>query len=63
MAGWKNRGAGNPSYAMITSRSYHSGIVNILLFDGSVQSISENIDLSIWHVLGTRSGCEIMGEF
>lgn len=55
--------AGSPSYAMITSRSYHTGIVNTLLFDGSSRSVSENIDLSIWRALGTRSGGEVIGEF
>ncbi|MCG6158311.1 DUF1559 domain-containing protein [Rubinisphaera margarita] len=56
-------GAGNPSYAIITSRSYHQGMVNVALFDGSTRSISENIDLSIWRGLGTRDGGEVLGEF
>lgn len=55
----KNGGAGNPSYAIITSRSYHSGIVNIVLLDGSVRSVGENIDIGIWHALGTRDGDEV----
>ncbi len=55
--------AGNPSYAIITSRSYHEGIVQSLLVDGSVRSISENIDQTLWRGLGTRSGGEILGEF
>ncbi len=59
----KNGIAGNPTYAIITSRSYHTGAVNIALFDGSSRSISENIDLSVWRSLGTRSGNEIVGEF
>lgn len=57
----KNGGAGNPTYAMITSRSYHTGIVNVVMFDGSTRSISENIDLTIWHALGTRAGGEVVG--
>lgn len=59
----KDGNAGNPSYAIITSRSYHQGMVNIALFDGSSRSVSENIDLGIWHALGTRSGGEVLGEF
>lgn len=55
--------AGNPSYAIITSRSYHQGMVNVVLFDGSTRSVSENIDLSIWRGLGTRDGGEVLGEF
>lgn len=52
--------SGSPSYAMITSRSYHNGIVNVTLADGSVQSISENIELRIWRALSTRSGGEVV---
>ena len=59
----KDGNAGNPSYAIITSRSYHTGTVNAALLDGSVRSISENISLTIWHALGTRSGGEVIGEF
>ncbi len=59
----KNGSAGSPTYAIITSRSFHTGAVNIVLFDGSARSISENIDLSIWRALGTRAGGEVMGEF
>ncbi len=44
-----------PTYAAITSRSYHTGIVNVVLMDGSTRSISENIHLSIWRALGTRA--------
>jgi len=54
---------GSPTYAIITSRSYHTGIVNALLLDGSTRSISENIDLSIWRALGTRAGGEVIGSF
>ena len=59
----KNGIAGSPTYAIITSRSYHTGIVNVVLVDGSVRSISENISLEIWRALGTRSNGEVLGEF
>lgn len=54
---------GSPTYAIITARSFHTGIVNVLLLDGSTRSISENIDLSVWRGLGTRAGGEILGDF
>lgn len=54
---------GQPTYAAVTSRSYHVGIVNVTLLDGSVRSISENIDLMVWRSLGTRAGSEVVGEF
>ncbi len=50
-------------YGTVTSRSYHTGMVNTLLMDGSVRSISENIDIFVWRALGSRAGGEIVGEF
>jgi hypothetical protein len=52
-----------PSYAAITSRSYHTGCVNSALMDGTVRTISENIDLNVWRALSTRAGGEVVGEF
>ena len=51
------------TFASVVSRSYHTGIVSALLMDGSVRSISSNINGSIWRSLGTRAGGEIIGEF
>ena len=54
----KNGFNGPPSYAIITSRSHHIGSVQSAFADGSVRSISDSIDLSIWRALGTRNGRE-----
>lgn len=51
------------SYGALTSRSYHVGLVQSVLADGSVRAISSNIDLGVWRALGTRAGGEIVGEF
>ena len=51
------------TYAAITSRSYHTGIVNVALADGSTRSVSENIDRAIWRALGTRASGDVVGEF
>ena len=59
----RNGLSGNSSYAIITSRSYHEGVVQAALADGSARTISENIDLQIWRRLGTRQGNEVVGEF
>ncbi len=59
----KNGSAGSPTYAIVTARSYHQGTVNIVFLDGSVRSVSENIDISIWRGIGTRAGTEILGEY
>ena len=59
----KNGTDGNPSYAIITSRSYHTGLVNVALADGSVRTINDSISNVVWRSLGTRDGGEVVGEF
>ena len=51
------------TYGIITSRSYHSGIVNVLLMDGSVRSVSDSIELNTWRALGSRAGNEVSTSF
>ena len=46
------------TYAAVTSRSYHSGGVNVMFMDGSTRFISNGIDLATWRALGTRVGGE-----
>jgi len=53
----------NATYGIIPSRSYHVGIVQSLLMDGSVRSVSNSIDSRVWQGLGTRAGGEVNGEF
>ncbi len=43
--------------------SYHVGGAHFTLGDGSVRFISENINLGIYHALGSRKGGEVVGEF
>ncbi|MBM3963512.1 MAG: DUF1559 domain-containing protein [Planctomycetes bacterium] len=47
--------ATRPSYGVLTSRSWHGGLVHVCLMDGSVQPINNNIDIRIWRALGTRA--------
>jgi prepilin-type N-terminal cleavage/methylation domain-containing protein len=51
------------TYASILSRSNHAGIVHTLMMDGSVRTVSGNINQFIWRGLGTRSGGEVAGDF
>lgn len=55
--------SGVATFASVTSRSYHTGTVNVALVDGSVRTISENISLSVWRALGTRMGREVVDSF
>jgi prepilin-type N-terminal cleavage/methylation domain-containing protein/prepilin-type processing-associated H-X9-DG protein len=54
--------AGSPSYAIITSRSFHPSIVNVAMCDGSVQSVRDEIDLITWRAKATRAGDETISE-
>ena len=36
--------------------SYHPGIVNVVMCDGSVQVISDSVDPDLWMNMGTRAG-------
>jgi prepilin-type N-terminal cleavage/methylation domain-containing protein len=48
------------SYAALTSRSYHDGIVNAAMMDGSVRSWANDVDISIWRAVSTRAGSEVI---
>lgn len=50
----------NASYSALTSRSYHVGMVNSLMADGSVKSVGKNISLTVWRSAGTRAGGEVV---
>ncbi len=61
-AAQEGRSTTQPTYAAITARSYHPGIVNALVMDGSVRSISETVDLNAWRAFGTRGGAEVISS-
>lgn len=48
------------TYAAVTSRSYHTGSVNVVLMDGSARSIQNGISLQAWRALCTRAGGEVI---
>ena len=54
----KNGRAGSPSFAMVTSRSYHRGMVQTVHLDGSVRVVDDSIELPIWRAAATRRGGE-----
>ncbi len=53
---------GQPTYAMITSRSFHPGQVQVTLVDGSVQSIADEVDLMVWRAMATKNGGEVVED-
>ena len=46
---------GGPTYGSYAASSFHPGTVNAARFDGSVQSVSEEIDLAVWRALNSSS--------
>lgn len=43
--------------------SWHPGLVNSTMCDGSVHSFSSNTDSILWYALGTRDGDEVVGQY
>jgi hypothetical protein len=41
--------------AFITARSHHSGLVQVSMVDGSVQTYTDTVDLAIWRAASTRA--------
>jgi prepilin-type N-terminal cleavage/methylation domain-containing protein len=52
-----------PGRIATTANSQHVGGVQILLCDGSVRFLSENLDINIWRNVGSINGGEVLGEF
>ncbi|MFM8703539.1 MAG: DUF1559 domain-containing protein [Planctomycetia bacterium] len=48
------------TYAAVTSRSHHQGIVSSMMMDGSVRTVANGIDRDLWQRLSTRAGDEVI---
>ena len=47
---------------LFSFRSTHTGGVQFLFCDGSVNFLSQNIDMAVYKALGSRNGGDIVGE-
>ena len=47
----------------MAARSFHTGGVSIVMADGAVRFVSENIDDQVWRGVGSKAGSEVLGEF
>ena len=52
-----------PGRIATTVNSNHTGGVHLLLCDGSVRFVSDNIHMGTWRALGSVNGSEVIGEF
>ena len=59
---WQEQKVPNPSnhktYAAVTARSHHPGLVQTVMLGTSVHPVSDDIDLTVWQGLSTRNGKE-----
>ncbi len=53
-------GGGNQQ---VIARSRHIGGVHVLMGDGAVRFVSNNLNLATWQALGTMDGGEVLGDF
>jgi prepilin-type N-terminal cleavage/methylation domain-containing protein/prepilin-type processing-associated H-X9-DG protein len=51
---------GGPTFAAVTSRSYHTGGVNVALGDGSVRFVRDTTNGHVWRALGSVAGGEVI---
>lgn len=63
---WTNQQEGKSesvkTFAAVTARSHHPGIVLAVNMDGSTRTVSDNVDLAIWQAASTRGGRESAGD-
>ena len=59
---WTNQQEGKSdsvrTYAAVTARSHHPGVVNVVMLDGSTRAVADDVDLAIWRAASTRYGRE-----
>ena len=56
----RNEEDGGPTFAAITSRSWHPGGVNAAFGDGSVRFIKSTVDGLTWRAMGSVAGVEVI---
>ena len=49
------------NHGFIAARSNHRGVVNMLLADGSVKTVSDNVSRNVWRAYSTIAGGESVG--
>jgi prepilin-type N-terminal cleavage/methylation domain-containing protein len=63
ISGMAEEGFEGANFAAITARSYHAVGVHVLMGDGSVRFVANNVDGATWRALGSVSNGEIIGDF
>jgi prepilin-type N-terminal cleavage/methylation domain-containing protein/prepilin-type processing-associated H-X9-DG protein len=48
---------------VLSARSYHTGVVNVAFADGSVRTVSNDVNAATYSALGTRNGGEVVSDY
>lgn len=60
---WTNQQEGKSetvkTYAAVTARSHHVGLVNTVMLDGSSRAVTDDVDLKVWRAASTRNGRDV----
>ncbi len=48
---------------VLAARSFHVGGVHVLLMDGAVRFVSDNVNITTWRNIGNRADGQTVGEF
>lgn len=51
------------AFGHLAARSYHVGGAQVVLADGAVRFVSENVDGNVWRGVGSARGGEVVSEF
>jgi prepilin-type N-terminal cleavage/methylation domain-containing protein/prepilin-type processing-associated H-X9-DG protein len=46
-----------------SARSRHTGVVNVLMCDGSVRSVPDSVSIDVWRAVSTSTGGEVSANF
>ena len=55
----EGKSATQKTFAAVTARSYHPGLVTVAMMDGSTRTVTDDIAPAIWRALGSRNGGEV----
>lgn len=58
-----HNGGWDRDHQVLAATSRHTGLVQVLMADGSVKSASSSIDKYVWRAAGTRAGGESLGDW
>jgi len=52
----------SPRFRLDAAGSHHDGGVNVLMVDGSVRFVNDDVSADVWRAIGTRDGAEVFSN-